>query len=340
MHNDYSRPPNSWNSRSVPGPRDFAIWDTAQFKAVDGDNGGTWNPLTPIVIGGSGVTLTNAFSNLKGGFLTQQGGRYSLGANDFPTFSLARMRTVICPLWQASPFNEADGVAFNFQVLSSPAFGIQSSRASGAIYIPIPARFLHNGATLAGAKLRFRMLKSVLGTSSTLSTTVPIFFGVAGLSSAGAFQSESTTPTDFYASTWQASHAYALNSWVGSLATSNGFIFQATSISGTGTSGGSEPVWPTVIGNTVTDNPGANQIVWTNKGFSGRLVTPASVNALYAGGQPQIIQFSPFSTTGTGLVIDTTTYAYHVVISGNYSPFGLFHSAELDYSVVNDLRFP
>jgi hypothetical protein len=44
--------------------------------------------------------------------------------------------------------------------------------------------------------------------------------------------------------------------------TPNGFLYRAVSISGTGTSGGVEPTWPTTYGNTVIDNPGANQIIW------------------------------------------------------------------------------
>lgn len=42
----------------------------------------------------------------------------------------------------------------------------------------------------------------------------------------------------------------------------------AVSTSGTGTSGSSEPTWPTTPGNTVVDNSGANQIIWSNLGES------------------------------------------------------------------------
>jgi len=47
---------------------------------------------------------------------------------------------------------------------------------------------------------------------------------------------------------------------------SNSNMQQVTSISGTGTTGGSAPSWNTTVGATTTDNAGANQVVWTNRG--------------------------------------------------------------------------
>lgn len=71
---------------------------------------------------------------------------------------------------------------------------------------------------------------------------------------------------------WAAATAYPLNSFRRPT-TPNGFRYEATAIAGTGTSGGSEPVWPTTIGATVVDNAGANQITWTC-----RAMTIADVN--------------------------------------------------------------
>jgi hypothetical protein len=70
------------------------------------------------------------------------------------------------------------------------------------------------------------------------------------------------------AATWQASTAYAVGAYVvpttfGSLTGSVGRVFKATAVSGTGTSAGSQPTWPTTAGGTVVDNPGGNQITWT-----------------------------------------------------------------------------
>ena len=59
---------------------------------------------------------------------------------------------------------------------------------------------------------------------------------------------------------WQASTTYP----VGQVVTpGNGRQYRATSVSGTGTTGATEPAWTKTIGATFTDNAGANQVVWT-----------------------------------------------------------------------------
>ncbi len=76
--------------------------------------------------------------------------------------------------------------------------------------------------------------------------------------------------------TWAAATAYAAGTVVLSLATKTGYAYRAKSIAGTGTSAAvTEPTWPTVIGGTVTDNPGANQIVWENVGPSWKWLASA-----------------------------------------------------------------
>lgn len=49
----------------------------------------------------------------------------------------------------------------------------------------------------------------------------------------------------------------------------NGFRYEVTAIAGTGTSGGTEPTWPTIIGDTVIDNPGGDQVEWTCRAIIG-----------------------------------------------------------------------
>ncbi len=65
---------------------------------------------------------------------------------------------------------------------------------------------------------------------------------------------------------WSAANAVPLNEYRRPTV-ENGFRYQATSISGTGTTGGAQPVWPTTLGATVVDNAGPNQITWTCRSF-------------------------------------------------------------------------
>ncbi len=57
---------------------------------------------------------------------------------------------------------------------------------------------------------------------------------------------------------WAASTAYTTDTWVKPI-TSNGMVYECTIA---GTSGGSEPTWPTTEGDTVVDN----QVTWTCRG--------------------------------------------------------------------------
>lgn len=66
---------------------------------------------------------------------------------------------------------------------------------------------------------------------------------------------------------WVAATVYPLGTFRRPV-TKNNLRYEVTAIAGTGTSGATEPVWPTALGATVIDNPGANQITWTCRSFS------------------------------------------------------------------------
>jgi hypothetical protein len=94
----------------------------------------------------------------------------------------------------------------------------------------------------------------------------------AGNANGGSYwQATSTTTTWQPGSTpantggWQSAHAYGATgvSVTPTAVHATGFWFLATQVSGTGTSGATEPAWPNSVGQTVVDNPGANQITWT-----------------------------------------------------------------------------
>jgi len=62
---------------------------------------------------------------------------------------------------------------------------------------------------------------------------------------------------------WAPATVFAKYSWCRATDPTNQLRFEATAVSGTGTTGGGEPTWPTVVGDTATDIAGGNQIVWT-----------------------------------------------------------------------------
>jgi len=65
-------------------------------------------------------------------------------------------------------------------------------------------------------------------------------------------------------STWSPSTAYVLGNQI---IDSNGNLQTVTAVSGTGTSGLTHPAWSTTGGTTI-DNPGGNQLTWTETGWA------------------------------------------------------------------------
>jgi hypothetical protein len=90
-----------------------------------------------------------------------------------------------------------------------------------------------------------------------------------------AATSPAETDIPFFYSIWVTATAYAVAA-VRVPTSGNGFRYTVQSIAGSGTSGATEPTWPTKVGVTVVDNAGANQITWICTGpddsFVGRVV--------------------------------------------------------------------
>lgn len=62
---------------------------------------------------------------------------------------------------------------------------------------------------------------------------------------------------------WAAATAYELGDTVRAVGTAgNGYYYEVVAVVGTGTSGATQPTWPTTPGVTVIDNAGANQLTW------------------------------------------------------------------------------
>lgn len=97
---------------------------------------------------------------------------------------------------------------------------------------------------------------------------------------------------------WTASTVYALNDYVIPLASFNGRLYKATT---GGTSGGSEPTWPTTIGGTVVDG----SVTWTEQTAS-----------FEAGTAPEV---SGNNYSRVAITNNTTNYPAGSQVSGVYS---------------------
>jgi len=321
MHGDYSRPPALWTEYSVPNARDLTIWDAAQYSGLDGVNGGSWSPKTPIGIGGVGMSL-GANSLFTGGFITAYGGRYTLGDSDYPTFTAGnRTRTLRFPLRGVAG---TSGVLFRVnETISGRTFtraGWYDS-AAPTLYLPIPQRFVHNG-TIGGATL----------TNITVTmfyTTVPS--GVPGTTfQAVLYDTESNTA--YTPSTqWQATHGYTTGQLVIPLgaAAQTGYYYKA--LSNFTSSGLGQPTpWGSVIGGTTNELSGGG--TWENMGYAGTIAGTAYSAAAQVG-TPFTFKITPSSSLELNVA-----HSYMLVVTQDGNPW-VYTCCELDYGTIANMAF-
>lgn len=347
MHNTYARRPALWSDYSVPTARDLGVWDTWQYRALNGDDGGTWDPKTPIIIGGAGVLLSGAGQQLVGGVTTATGGRLQHGSDDYVELGAARTRTEVLGLLGAMP-NQGlvglGGTPNEVNQLSVAPFGISPGLAgtgAGGFIVPIPSRYLHQGANLVEATVTLRALTRQPGFG-------PSTYALANVVSMNpAASSFDQLVPQFTTQTWIANHSYPLNSIVipnGASPSQTGYYYKATAVFGTHVSASTPPFWPTAIGNNVVDNPGPDEINWKCYGYAGTLpAANGTRGATYGGGAVQ--QQVMGGGLGSPLAIDCSSYDYY--LSFTFDSYGggtaaapnwLIHALSLSYDNILDLR--
>lgn len=366
-HNDRSRPASQWVTYAVPTARDLAQFDLLQYQAVNGDLGGNYAPKTPIVIGGAGLGLGNTSPQIIGGVTTQAGGRLILGKlgagpgdecviSSTSTVSRRLLTMPIAGLAQQVAAN--DGTITGLNVLTNfrgVFFGALSAPAGPAvpppIIVPIPARYLHNAATIKagpaglsavtdayfGWRLKGRLLQYPARVPATiLSANV---FWIKNDGTLGGSFAPFTGTTLLLPVAWVAGGTYSSStpSYVfprAADANQTGLYYKCTT-TGTGTAAASPPAWPTVIGGTVSESGGGP--TWTAWGYGSLPAPPASTLAsYYQAGAPQTIRISPVSD----VVIDTTQYAYFLQIQPDTCGVGwLWTGLQLAYTNIANLAF-
>ena len=151
-HFDYITPMGQWFTPLVPVPKRLAALDDGITRTLNGDDGGTWAPTKPIALGGTQGLQLGASSTITGGVVAKSGGQLSLGNNDFPTFAGAQTRTLEVPLLPNNISNNGQDSDF------SSLYGCLRTLVNGAsIWLAIPGRYLHNGATLSTITMNYRV---------------------------------------------------------------------------------------------------------------------------------------------------------------------------------------
>ena len=364
-HNDRARPASQWTTYAVPDAHDLALWDRLQFQGLNGDLGGNYAPATPIVIGGAGLALSGSFGQILGGVTTQSGGRLWLGnlgagpgdeVRFTPSSALTRRQLVMPVAGLAQQISANDGTLTGLNALTNfrgTFFGALAAPAGSSvpppIVVPIPSRYLHNGATILsgpsglstagdgyfGWRLTGRLLLPPTRVPATI-LSANILWVQSGsdsiFSSFAPITGLSPTPPQ-----WTNGHAYSSGTpdyvfpKVGANSAQTGLYYKCTT---SGTSAGSPPVWPTTIGATVTESAGPT---WTAWGY-GSLPAPAAstIAGYYQAGAPQTIRISPQTDT----VIDTTQNAYFLEIQPDTCGVGwLWTGMQLSYTSIANLAF-
>ena len=150
-HNDYVRPSGQWLSHTVPTARDLQRLDDLGSRSINGDEGGTWNPANPIIIGGQPIQVTTAASSYEGGARTENGGRIVHADNDVPIFNPVRTRSVLIPLYRLHDSTKG------YVDYATNALGIVDQYANIFATVQLDGRYFHKGATLSTATLTYRV---------------------------------------------------------------------------------------------------------------------------------------------------------------------------------------
>lgn len=322
-HHDFATESGVWTQEMVPGAQHYYRWDISQLGTLDGDAGGSWEPKTPIMIGGAGVQLVSTGDRILGGVRTQTGGKLILGQQDLIATFPPRARKIAMSLLPTTPaslgigqqFTSPGGKLFTYppdvtwqKALAPFPTGLIPNFAT--LVVPIPKAYLENtgfgtlDGMLSSVTLNYRVL-SIPGGLTPPSGTNPFMAmwsqlgpnpGLAG--GPQGWQQLSLEPGQFPNAFWEPGNAYSVGQYILPIdfvvngEKFLGFYLKCTSSAGAGRTGATVPVWNLTPGATTVDG----DLVWTCIGGTGNPVLPGmtgsglTLNDWYQGGNPQSLR--------------------------------------------------
>ena len=161
-------------------------------------------------------------------------------------------------------------------------------------------------------------------TTPAVGATGPIICTYNTALASGATASAITI--SFQVSIWAANTAYTVGSRI---VDSNGNIEQVFSVTGTGTSGATQPTWSTTLGAQTTDNAGGNQIVWQNAGTAAGTTIQSSATVTNS----TLVDPVPSNNTSVTSVLIEPTTGSDLALSMSVFPTPVFISSNLTYTI-------
>lgn len=208
---------SGWPKGFVPSPAFLRKLDQFSSELVNGDEGGSWEPEDPIVLGPVGattMTFSSGNSLLSGDVETVKGNADDETVNQAgliltggaaPIFETSRTRDIVVPLGihiEALSGSAQNNPRFEIDPLTLGARRIISNNTSDILTVPLPIRAQHSGATIASVDFRFQ----VASQRSALPSTMPRV-RVARLTGGTIAPLQSSTSSPYDANGWYVDQA-------------------------------------------------------------------------------------------------------------------------------------
>ena len=354
MHNRHISKTGLWPRSIVPTPGLMRRLDQVASESINGDDGGSWSPASPIVIGGTGGMVLFGTGQL-GDVTTRPAvsgrGKLTLSDSDYPTFTTPITRTEVMGLRdffsRRDKMDPGDGTnsgasAYYAYDESSPGGIINQGSPLRTfnpndthLLCPIPHTHLIDGATIAAVTLTYRLV-------SAPNVVPPIMpgFRILRVGPDGAYLN--ALSEIYQIPTRTSVFAYSVGDLMIPTA-QNGKQYRCTVAGTTASVPPTSALNAAAIGATVTDGT----VTWKAEsgpsavsGHYCRLPRPSSIAGYYNGGQPQQIVMStqPSLINNT---VDFSSFAYWLQVYDPGPTSGwdtVYHSLKIDLSNVTVLR--
>lgn len=240
---------SGWPKGTVPTPGLMRKMDQFSSELVNGEDGGEYEPETPIVIGpyaSPTITFSSTGCGLRGKVETVKGNSRDetvdkaglvLTGGNFPTFQTARTRKVVVSLGlhiEQRSSSAANDPKFELDPLTFGARRILTNDNTDIVSVPLPIRAQHSGVTIDSVVFRYRInsQRSALPTSMpkfrvvkvSADTIAPLNSGTSTpFDSNGWYEDQAGTASAYYNNGQTRTATYTCNQNNTSLAQSNAY---------------------------------------------------------------------------------------------------------------------